>query len=41
VLFNRHKLDIPTPDQALKGRAEQRFAIAEWHRVLVVRVVSS
>jgi peptide-methionine (S)-S-oxide reductase len=40
VLFNRHKLEIPTPDRALKGRSEQWFSIAEKHRVLDAPVVT-
>ena len=40
MLFNRHKLTIPTPDQALEGRAEQWFAIAPRHRVLDAPVVT-
>src|SRR3954447_14177607 len=40
VLFNRRKLEIPTPDQALKGRAEQWFSIADRHRVLDAPVVT-
>ena len=40
MLFNRHKLEIPTADQALKGRAEQWFNIAERHRVLDAPVVT-
>ena len=34
MLFNRRKLEIPTEDQALKGRSEQWFSIADKHRVL-------
>ncbi|MGZ4480067.1 MAG: peptide-methionine (S)-S-oxide reductase MsrA [Nocardioidaceae bacterium] len=40
MLFNRHKLEIPTADQALKGRAEQWFSIADRHRVLDAPVVT-
>jgi peptide-methionine (S)-S-oxide reductase len=40
VLFNRHKQEIPTPDQALKGRAEQWFSVADRHRVLDAPVVT-
>jgi peptide-methionine (S)-S-oxide reductase len=40
VLFNRRKLEMPTPDQALKGRAEQWFSIADKHRVLDAPVVT-
>ena len=28
MLFNRRKLELPTPDQALKGRTEQWFTPA-------------
>jgi peptide-methionine (S)-S-oxide reductase len=41
VLFNRHKLEIPAPDQSLKGHAEQWFIIAEKHRVLDAPVVTN
>src|SRR4051812_2184094 len=40
VLFNRRKLEIPTPDQALKGRSEQWFAVSDRHRVLDAPVVT-
>jgi peptide-methionine (S)-S-oxide reductase len=40
VLFNRHKSEMPTPEQALKGRAEQWFEIADRHRVLDAPVVT-
>jgi peptide-methionine (S)-S-oxide reductase len=40
VLFNRHRLNIPTPEQALTGRAEQWFSVAEKHRVLDAPVVT-
>jgi peptide-methionine (S)-S-oxide reductase len=40
VLFNRHKNEIPTPDQALPGRTEQWFAVPERHRVLDAPVVT-
>jgi peptide-methionine (S)-S-oxide reductase len=40
VLFNRRKLEIPTPDQALRGRSEQWFSIADRHRVLDAPVVT-
>ncbi len=40
MLFNRRKLEIPTPDQSLRGRAEQWFAIADRHRVLDAPVVT-
>jgi peptide-methionine (S)-S-oxide reductase len=41
VLFNRHRNDLPTPDQALTGRSEQWFSIAERHRVLDAPVVTA
>jgi peptide-methionine (S)-S-oxide reductase len=34
VLFNRHKTELPAPDQALPGRTEQWFTLAERHLVL-------
>ena len=40
MLFNRHKNDIPSPDQALPGRSEPWFAVAERHRVLDAPVVT-
>jgi peptide-methionine (S)-S-oxide reductase len=40
VLFNRHKSEIPTPDQALPGRREQWFTVADRHRVLDAPVVT-
>ena len=40
MLFNRRKLDIPTPEQALKVRSEQWFDIADRHRVLDAPVVT-
>ena len=40
MLFNRRKLEIPTSDQALAGRAEQWFSIADRHRVLDAPVVT-
>jgi peptide-methionine (S)-S-oxide reductase len=40
VLFNRRKLEIPTADQALKGRTEQWFTVADKHRVLDAPVVT-
>jgi peptide-methionine (S)-S-oxide reductase len=39
VLFNRHKSEIPSPDQALPGRSEQWFTVADRHRVLDAPVV--
>jgi peptide-methionine (S)-S-oxide reductase len=41
VLFNRHKLEIPTPDQALRGRTEQWFTLAEEHLVLGTPLVTN
>ena len=40
MLFNRRKLEIPTEEQALAGRAEQWFTIADKHRVLDAPVVT-
>ena len=40
MLFNRHKLDLPTEDQALSGRAEQPFHLSERHRVLDAPLVT-
>ena len=40
MLFNRHKLEIPTADQALAGRAEQWFKLADKHVVLGTPVVT-
>ncbi len=40
MLFNRRKLEIPTSDQALAGRSERWFAIADRHRVLDAPVVT-
>ncbi|MGH3331370.1 MAG: peptide-methionine (S)-S-oxide reductase, partial [Nocardioidaceae bacterium] len=40
MLFNRHKLDIPTEEQALRGRAEQPFTLSERHRVLDAPLVT-
>ena len=40
MLFNRHKLEIPTADQALPGRPTQQFALAERHRVLDAPLVT-
>ena len=34
MLFNRHKTELPAPDQALPGRTEQWFTLAERHLVL-------
>ena len=41
MLFNRRKLEMPTPDQALKGRTEQWFTLAEHHVVLDTPVVTN
>jgi peptide-methionine (S)-S-oxide reductase len=40
MLFSRHKTQLPTPDQALPGRSEQSFHIADRHRVLDAPVVT-
>jgi len=40
VLFNRHKLEMPTEDQALTGRAEQWFDLPERHTVLDAPLVT-
>jgi peptide-methionine (S)-S-oxide reductase len=40
VLFNRHKLEIPSEEQALKGRAEQWFDLADRHLVLDAPLVT-
>ena len=40
MLFNRSKSEIPTPDQALPGRSEQWFTVAERHQVLDAPVVT-
>ena len=40
MLFNRHKNEIPTPEQALTGRAEQPFHLSERHRVLDAPLVT-
>jgi peptide-methionine (S)-S-oxide reductase len=39
-VFNRHKTDIITPDQALPGRAEPSFRLADRHRVLDAPLVT-
>ena len=41
MLFNRRKLEMPTPEQALKGRTEQWFTLAEDHVVLDAPVVTN
>ena len=40
MLFNRHKLEIPTPEQALAGRSSRPFRLAERHRVLDAPLVT-
>ena len=40
MLFNRLKSDLPSPEQALPGRIEPWFSIAERHRVLDAPVVT-
>jgi len=40
VLFNRHKSEIPTPDQALRGRDSRPFHLSERHRVLDAPLVT-
>jgi len=40
VLFNRHKTEMPTPEQALPGHAEPWFTLADKHRVLDAPVVT-
>ena len=40
MLFNRRKLEIPSPDQALAGRSEPWFTIADRHLVLDAPVVT-
>jgi peptide-methionine (S)-S-oxide reductase len=40
MLFSRHKTQLPTPEQALPGRSEQWFHIADRHRVLDAPVVT-
>jgi peptide-methionine (S)-S-oxide reductase len=40
MLFSRHKTQLPTPDQALPGRSERWFPIADRHRVLDAPVVT-
>lgn len=34
MLFNRHKSQLPSADEALKGRAERPFSVPERHTVL-------
>ena len=40
MLFSRNKTQVPTPEQALPGRTEQAFRIADKHRVLDAPVVT-
>ncbi len=40
MLFNRHKLEIPGPDEALPGRTERWFNLAERHLVLDAPLVT-
>ena len=40
MLFSRHHHQLPTADQALKGRSEAWFSIADKHRVLDAPVVT-
>ncbi len=40
MLFSRHKTQLPTADQALRGRTEQWFTLAEEHVVLDAPVVT-
>jgi len=40
VLFSRHKTELPAPDQALPGRTEQWFTLAERHLVLDAPLVT-
>ena len=40
MLFSRNKTQLPSPDQALPGRTEQSFRIADRHRVLDAPVVT-
>jgi len=40
VLFNRRNLELPTPEQALKGRTEQWFSLADKHLVLGTPLVT-
>lgn len=41
MLFNRRKLEIPTEGQALRGRTEQWFTLAERHLVLDAPLVTN
>lgn len=40
MLFNRHKSEIPSTDEALPGRGEQWFTVADRHRVLDAPVIT-
>jgi len=40
MLFSRHKSELPTADQALAGRAQPWFSIADKHKVLDSPVVT-
>ena len=40
MLFNRHKQEIPTADEALPGRPERPFALAPRHLVLDAPLVT-
>ena len=40
MLFNRHKLEMPSPEQALTGRAEPWFTLPERHVVLDAPLVT-
>ncbi|NYG56787.1 peptide-methionine (S)-S-oxide reductase MsrA [Nocardioides perillae] len=39
-MFNRHKTTLPAPEEALPGREDRWFALAERHRVLDAPVVT-
>ena len=40
MLFSRHKSELPTADEALRGREERWFPIADRHKVLDAPVVT-
>ena len=40
MLFSRHKTELPTPEQALPGRTEQWFTLADRHLVLDAPLVT-
>ncbi len=40
MLFNRHKSDLPSPEQALPGRTQPWFSVADRHQVLDAPVVT-